>query len=164
MVSLAKKKKKGKMVLSYNHGSARVAKHTEKRQRADVKWVAPSEGMAKLNTDGSFVNSDEAGAGMVLRDHHGTVIVAAARQLTNCTDALDAELAAIEEGLALALHWTSMNLTVETDCAEAVELIKQTTPNMTIYASRIQEIREMLREREIRMPKCIVKQTLLVQN
>jgi septation ring formation regulator EzrA len=97
---------------------------------------------------------------MVLRDLHGTVIVAAARQLTNCTDALDAELAAIEEGLAL--HWTSMNLMVETDCAEAVELIKQTTPNMTIYASRIQEIREMLREREIRMPKCIVKQTLLV--
>jgi prefoldin subunit 5 len=46
-----------------------------------------------------------------------------------------------------------MNLTVETDCAEAVELIKQTTPNMTIYASRIQEIREILREREIRIAK-----------
>jgi hypothetical protein len=45
---------KGKMVLSYNHdhGSARGAKHTEKRHRDDAKWVAPSEGMAKLNTDG----------------------------------------------------------------------------------------------------------------
>ncbi|KAK1642061.1 hypothetical protein QYE76_059866 [Lolium multiflorum] len=92
-------------------------------------------------------------AGMVLRDHHGTVIVAAARQLTNCTDALDAELASIEEGLALTLNWTSMNLTMETDCVEAVELIKQTSPNTTIYGSRIQEIREMLREREIRIAK-----------
>jgi hypothetical protein len=108
---------KGKVVLSYNHVSVRVAKHTKKRQRAAAKWLAPREGMAKLNIDGSFVNYDEAGAGMVLRDQHGTVIVAAARQLINCTDALDAELAAIEEGLALPLNWTSMNLSVETDCA-----------------------------------------------
>jgi hypothetical protein len=118
-----------------------------------VKWTPPREGSAKLNTDGSFVSSDDAGAGMVLRDHQGIVIVAATRHLVHCADALEPELAAIEEGLGLALSWTPMGFTVESDCAEALELIKESTPNTSIYASRIQVIRERMRERDIRMAK-----------
>jgi hypothetical protein len=36
---------------------------------------------------------------------------------------------------------------VETDCAEAVEIIKDTTPNRSAYAFRVNVIRELLRER-----------------
>jgi ribonuclease HI len=67
--------------------------------------------MVKLNTDGSFVNSQEtAGIGMILRDHRGAVIVAASKRLQHCADATDADLAAIQEGLAMALNWTALNL------------------------------------------------------
>jgi hypothetical protein len=55
----------------------------------------------KLNTDGAFVSSREAGMGMVLRDHHGAVVAAACREAIQCQDATDAELMAIEEGVHL---------------------------------------------------------------
>jgi hypothetical protein len=48
----------------------------------------------------------------------------------------------------LALHWSSLKLQVETDCAEAVKLIREITPNTSVHAFLISEIRELLRERE----------------
>lgn len=36
-----------------------------------------------------------------------------------CRYSLEAELAAIHEGVILPLNWTELNLVVETDCAEA---------------------------------------------
>jgi hypothetical protein len=54
---------------------------------------------------------------------------------------------AIEEGMRLALYWTSNNIRAETDCAEAVELIKENTPNTSAYAFRINVIHELLRKR-----------------
>jgi hypothetical protein len=35
---------------------------------------------------------------------------------------------AIDEGLQLALHWTNLGFVLETDCAEACDLIKESTP------------------------------------
>jgi hypothetical protein len=74
--------------------------------------------------------------GMVLRDHHGVVVAAACREAIQCRDATDAELMAIEEGVHLALLWTTLPIVVETDCAEAIELIRESTPNTSIYAFR----------------------------
>ena len=54
---------------------------------------------------------------------------------------------AIQEG-KLALHWTPLKFTLETDCAEVLELIKVGTPNTSAYAFRISAIRELLKERE----------------
>ena len=88
---------------------------------------------------------------MVLRDHTGKIIFAACRMIDACTDATGAELSAIEEGISLALHWTTLKLFVETDCAEAVELIKDTTPNTSIYAFQVSRIRELIQERETKL-------------
>jgi hypothetical protein len=44
---------------------------------------------------------------------------------------------------------------VDTDRAEAIHLIKSGTPNTAIYASRIQSIREFLRERDIPIAKIL---------
>jgi hypothetical protein len=144
---------KGKAVISYSQGFCCKNRLAEGRQKNVIKWSPPARDMAKLNTDGSFVSSHDAGAGMVLRDHTGQVICAAARQLTRCVDATEAELAAIEEGVALAMAWTPLQFTVESDCSEAIHLIKKSTPNTSRYASRIQIIRELLRERNTALAK-----------
>jgi hypothetical protein len=88
---------------------------------------------------------------MVLRDHDGAAIFTACRALEQCNDATEAELIAIEEGLKLALLWSNVRFTAETDCAEAAELIKEGTPNKSIYAFRINSIRELLKERGTRV-------------
>jgi ribonuclease HI len=144
---------KGKNVVSNSQGfSSKMAVADGHRQR-NIKWQPPRDDMLKLNTDGSFVHPQEAGIGMILRDHHGQVIVAASKSLPHCADATEVELAAIEEGMALAMNWTQMNFMIESDCSEALYLIKNTTPNTSMYASRIQVIREFLRERAITLAK-----------
>jgi ribonuclease HI len=113
------------------------------------KWKPPPATHAKLNTDGSYMANGSAGAGMVLRSSTGAAIFAASRQLFHCADAVEAELAAIDEGLNLALHWTTLPLIIETDCVEACALIKDKAPNTSIYSTRIRAIRELMKEREV---------------
>jgi hypothetical protein len=67
--------------------------------------------------------------------------------IDHCRDATEAELMAIEEGLKLSLTWTTKQFCVETDCSEALDLVKESTPNTSIYAFRINVIRDLLRER-----------------
>jgi hypothetical protein len=65
-------------------------------------WKPQIIGNVKLNVDGAYKDG-EAGACMVLRNKNGEIIFSACCGLENCQDAVDAELAAIEEGLKLAL-------------------------------------------------------------
>jgi hypothetical protein len=71
----------------------------------------------------------------------------------NCQDALEAELLAIEEGVKLALLWTPMNFIVESDCLEGINWIKQSSPNGSAHAFRINAIRDLLRERDYKLVK-----------
>lgn len=85
---------------------------------------ASSDWLCKLNVDGSFMALDGiTSAGMILCDHNEVVMLAATRDLVNCEDALEAELAAIHEGITLALSWTELDLVVESNCADALHLI-----------------------------------------
>ena len=91
---------------------------------------------------------------MILRDHKGTVIFAAIRMLFNCVDALEAEAAAMDEGLRLALHWTNSPLVVEMDCAELLQMIQSRDVDRSRYVHRIREIRKILtHERNISLAK-----------
>jgi hypothetical protein len=47
---------KGKSVLSSDLGFKCSAKVSDGRQKNSVKWSCSAEGMAKLNTNGSFVS------------------------------------------------------------------------------------------------------------
>jgi hypothetical protein len=54
---------------------------------------------------------------------------------------------AIEKGLQLALDWSSLEFTLEMDNAEVFELIKERTPNLSVYAFRVNAIRDLMRKR-----------------
>lgn len=89
---------KGKRVINFSsslQANVHEVTHTP-------RWEAPQADHAKLNIDGSFLKEDgTAGAAMLLRDHEGAVIFAATRVLFNCGEPLEAEMAAMEEGLRL---------------------------------------------------------------
>jgi ribonuclease HI len=143
---------KGKMVVRPELGFKRADHEGDGRQKVRKKWMRPEPGGTKLNTDGAFT-SDGAATGMVLRDHQGDMIFAACRVLRHCSDATEAELLAIEEGLSLALQWTTLKIVVESDCSEAIELIKKSTPNTSAYAFRVSVIRDLIRERDVVIKK-----------
>ncbi|XP_073351829.1 uncharacterized protein [Aegilops tauschii subsp. strangulata] len=118
-------------------------------------WTPPVAGCVKLNVDGSFQPTDgTAGAGMILRDHLGAVMLAAIRGLGNCADALEAELAAIHEGITLSLNWTELDILVETDSADAVQLISAAGKDRSAHTHNVMEIRSILsQERRIQIMK-----------
>jgi hypothetical protein len=124
---------KGKMVIDPNAGFQRQASFKDGKQVC-MKWCPPLQGHAKLNVDGAFSSNGEAGTGVVLRDYQGQVLLSACRALQNCRDATEAELWAIEDGIKLTLQWNQLPVIVESDCSEALKLIKEKTPNTSIYA------------------------------
>jgi ribonuclease HI len=75
------------------------------------------------------------------------------KELQACQDATEAELEALEEGMKLALLWTTRTVVVETDCATAVQLIKGSTPNSSVYAFQVLRTRDLFKERECRCVK-----------
>jgi hypothetical protein len=97
--------------------------------------------------DGAFDKEGATGIGVALCDHTGAMILSACMSIEHCHDATEAELMAIEEGLKLSLTWTTTHFIVETDCSEAMDLVKESTPNTSIYAFRINVIHDLLRER-----------------
>lgn len=107
---------KGKETVSYISVNNQDKHARDSRKKIKKKWQPPEEGRMKLNVDGAYANDGTAGAGMILRDHTGAVVFAASRQIRVGVDALDSELAAMEEGLALALHWTPDAFTLESLC------------------------------------------------
>lgn len=99
----------------------------------------------KLNCDGSFKHEDgSAGAGMIIRDEEGKIILSLCRQLFDCVDALEAEAKACEEGIRLALEWTDKEIALELDCSVLVAAIKGTSQDRSSIAHLVTDIRDLV--------------------
>jgi RNA polymerase subunit RPABC4/transcription elongation factor Spt4 len=144
---------KGKMIIDPEAGFRRIPTIQDGQQKTKQRWCPSVEGQAKLNVDGAFASSGRAGAGVVLHDHRGQVLLTACRNLPQCRDATEAELCAIEDGLKLSLQWSQLPVMVETDYSEAAELLQDGTPNTSIYAFQMSVIQELLRERNFPLVK-----------
>ena len=126
---------KGKAPIQY---MGKQKQHTH-HDTVPSSWTQPAMGRVKLNTDGSFVNGI-GGAGMILRDRAGSIIFSSCRHLHTCTDALEAELLAIKEGISSSLQWSNLPIDIESDCLEAVSMIKEGVANRSKYAFIVREI------------------------
>jgi ribonuclease HI len=99
-----------------------------KEQYKRVKWAKPDNGSIKINVDAGFCpKSKESTAGVVVRDHLGSVILAASMVGNNCFGAEEAEAKAICEGLKLAVEHNLSPNTLESDCLDAVTTINSST-------------------------------------
>ncbi|KAM3208041.1 hypothetical protein ACQJBY_063004 [Aegilops geniculata] len=84
---------------------------------------------------------------MLLRDHTGAIIFSSCRHLFSCDDILEAEILAIQEGLMLALQWSSLPIYIESDSLEAVNMVKSEDTNRSKYAFLIRKIKDSMSER-----------------
>jgi ribonuclease HI len=139
---------KGKQVVSY---SGRYLREPLQQEKVEVKqWVRPPRGRLKLNVDGSYVmQTREGGVGMILRDEEGAVVFAACRYMPSCTSALEAELAACDEGMRLALCWANKPFDLETDCLTAANEIREPGQSGSILVHLVRSIHEAVSERKV---------------
>ena len=114
-----------------------------------LPWPRPADGHAALSVDGSFSPSDgSAAAGMILRRADGSVIFAAYRCIFNCNDALEAELHAIMQGMALAIQHCNLPIIVQSDFVQALLSLTGESLSRSAYGHLVAEIRLLMGERE----------------
>uniref|UniRef100_A0A8R7R949 RNase H type-1 domain-containing protein n=1 Tax=Triticum urartu TaxID=4572 RepID=A0A8R7R949_TRIUA len=89
-----------------------------------------------------------AAAGMILRNHEGGVIFAAYRCIFNCNDALEAELHAIMQGMALALQHSSLPIVVQSDSSTALAAMTGDSFVQVCLWALVLEIKRHLQDRE----------------
>lgn len=81
-----------------------------------IKWLTPKPGFIKLNIDGcSKGNPGPSGAGGIIRNEQGQMIIAFAMPLGNMSNNL-AEAPALKNGIELCISKGIKNLEVESDC------------------------------------------------
>jgi hypothetical protein len=69
---------KGKTILSWESNDRLMKKRQEEKVASQQPWRKPPERWVKLNVDGSFNReSNSRGAGIVLRDESGAILVSA---------------------------------------------------------------------------------------
>ncbi|CAL5419769.1 unnamed protein product [Camellia sinensis] len=78
----------------------------------------------KLNTDGCRRMGGEGGFGGLIRDERGTWVCGYYGKLHSGTS-LEAELWAIYKGLTVILQKGMNNVTIETECEQAMKLLKE---------------------------------------
>ncbi|XP_073359708.1 uncharacterized protein [Aegilops tauschii subsp. strangulata] len=148
---------KGKMPMHISGvpRSADFEKQPAKGNKEEQSWARPPAGWAKLNKDGAFVAADgSTGSGMVLRDDTCGIIFTACRGSFPCDNALQAELAACREGVALALERTSCPIIIEMDRAEAVSMLQSVSQDRSSSMACIRDIKALMengREMEIKL-------------
>ena len=109
------------------------------RRNISPVWRPRVHGWMKLNTDGSYVSNDSAGAGIILHNNMGAILFLA------CTDALEAKLCACIEGLSVAIQRTKLPIVIEMDSEVTVSMISCDAVDRSVYASSVNEIRFLLR-------------------
>ena len=103
----------------------------------------------KVSMDGAFSGADgSAAAGMVLRRSDGSVIFAAYQCIFNCNDALEAELHALMQGMALANQHCEGPVIVQTDSSEAMLAMKGDGLRFSAYGHLVAEIQHHMGVRE----------------
>ena len=123
-----------------------VATH---REVVSTPWTPPPVDRAVLSVDGAFSLADGSGAaGMVLMRHDGTVIFAAYRYLFNCNDALEAELHAIMQGMALAIQHCNVPIVVQSDSSVAISSMIGEGLSRSAYGHLVNEIKHLMVDRE----------------
>lgn len=100
-------------------------------QPSSQKWKPRGVGSFKLNTDAAVkVGDDTFSIGLILRDHQGEFITGKVKRMTMVSSVLEAEVAAIREGL----HWLSSlpyhNVEVESDSTLSVQALKRPHDNV----------------------------------
>lgn len=108
-----------------------------------VKWIRPPMGWIKLNTDGSHNSVDSIGAGGIIRDSNGKIMMAFAKYLGIGSSNL-AEAKAIIYGLQWCISHRFQSIILESDSLIIVNMIKGKSNTAWQLQNSIDAITQML--------------------
>ena len=119
------------------------------RQVRQVKWLKPTVGWFKLNTDGAVDTSrGKAGCGGLLRDSADQLIVGFAK-IISASSSIAAELWALREGLGLCVERDCHVVEIELDVTAAISLVSSNVNTNGDLSGLVDDCRVLL----LRLPQ-----------
>jgi ribonuclease HI len=110
-------------------------------------WSAPPDGWIKINSDASFSSVGKpGGAGAVVRDSQGKVILAACSPITHCFSAEEAEAKAALMAIKLIQDRGYEKIILEMDCAVAVGALRSAELDRSRLWSTYDETKSCLKK------------------
>lgn len=111
----------------------------------DGQWIPPDRGVAKINTDASFlVETGESTAGAVARDYRGFVFVSVCRRLPRCHSVEEAEGRAILVGLQTLAGLFNGQVALETDNQVIAKELMAKNPTRSPNYGLIMDIKKVM--------------------
>ncbi|KAF2317081.1 hypothetical protein GH714_011620 [Hevea brasiliensis] len=98
-------------------------------------WSFPGQGNFKLNVDASISGAGRIGYGMVVRDHHGHVLMFASSIFMGSNDPAQAEISIIRYALSLAIDAGFKSLKVESDAKTTIDALRGGAPFSPYHAN-----------------------------
>ncbi|XP_074378059.1 uncharacterized protein LOC141719580 [Apium graveolens] len=109
------------------------------------RWHKPQINNIKINTDAAiFEESHRFSYAIVVRDHTGSLIEASSKCRDGRVNPYLAEAFGIKEALIWIISNEYKNVTVETDCLQLVQAIRNSLPSYSYVGQLIQDCRDML--------------------
>ncbi|GMP90230.1 hypothetical protein CsSME_00041449 [Camellia sinensis var. sinensis] len=118
--------------------------HPNSTASESIYWRFSVPGTLKLNVDGcSKGNPGQAGYGGLLQDETGTWIWGYYGNLGHCSG-VEAELWAIYRGLTILFQKGTMNMAIETDAAQAIDLIQNGLSHNSPFRASIEDTKFLM--------------------
>ena len=105
-----------------------------------VRWVAPKDGVYKINSDAAIFHREKVGLGSVMRDAKGEVIAATCVKMDGGYAVDVAEALAARHGLLIALEAGLRRVVVETDNLKLYTYLKQKTKEVSEFGFLVADI------------------------
>ena len=113
------------------------------------RWLKPTEGWHKLNTNGSVVSTNGlSGCGGLLRDSAGQWVVGFAKSIS-VSSSIAAELWALRDGLGLCLERGISAVEIELDATTAISLVSSNVNANGDLSGVVDDCKELL----LRLPQ-----------
>jgi ribonuclease HI len=113
--------------------------------RSFPKWIPPPEGKVMLNVDAAiFAHSRCMGAGFILRNDRGQVLLAGSRRFAHIQDPELAEAVALRYALFCCLQANFLEVSAVSDCSNLIAKIKDRDRDRSASGVVISDIKKMV--------------------
>ncbi|XP_042939565.1 uncharacterized protein LOC122274608 [Carya illinoinensis] len=118
------------------------------RQRDLCRWTAPATGQIKANWDATLkLEEGRMGAGVVIRNENGDLMVSVCSQKQNVCNPLVAELQALWCALRICADLNLTEVVFEGDALNIVKVVNNSESNWEWHGQLVEDVKDILRNR-----------------
>ncbi|KAL2922263.1 hypothetical protein RDABS01_013754 [Bienertia sinuspersici] len=109
-------------------------------ENSSTKWLAPSQGVYKINSDMALLGNNLMGLGDVVRDWVGDVVLSSCWKVNEAISVEESEAMAVRHALTIAWEAGFREVIVEADCLKVIHHLKNKIQEPSTFGCIIADI------------------------